>query len=158
MKNLFLTMAVVLSLTTSVFSQNKKPKSEIMSDSLWTSVYKFCKTSEKYLDNESVTQADVNNYINYVYNNMTDSLQSSEFCFPYTVSKNQALAYLTEQTKDMVGQKCVFTWGSWDGYDGKTPYTGFRFDISHNGYKDQFLVIVSTTNKVHCIFSVNSKI
>ncbi len=151
-------MAVVLSLTTTVFSQNKKPKSETMSDSLWTSVYKFCKTSEKYLDNERVTQADVNNFINYVYNNMTDSLQSSEFYFPYTVSKNQALVYLTEQTKDMVGQKCVFNWGSWDGWDGKTPYTGFRFDISHNGYKDQFLVIVSTTNEVHCIFSVNSKI
>lgn len=158
MKNLFLTSLLVLNITTSVFSQNKKTKSEKMSDSLWTSVYTFCKTSEKYLDNECVTQTDVNNFISYVYKSMPDSLQSSEFCFPYTVSKNQALVYLTEQTKDMVGQKCVFTWGSWDGWDGKSPYTGFRFDISHNGYKDQFLVIVSTTNQVHCIFSVNSKI
>lgn len=158
MKNLFLTSLLVLNITTSVFSQNKKTKSEKMSDSLWTSVYKFCKTSEKHLDNESVTQTDVNNFISYVYKSMPDSLQSSEFCFPYTVSKNQVLVFLTEQTKDMVGQKCIFTWGSWDGWDGKSPYTGFRFDISHNGYKDQFLVIVSTTNQVHCIFSVNSKI
>lgn len=155
MRNLILTSLLVLNITTSVFSQNKKTKSEKMSDSLWTSVYTFCKTSEKYLDNECVTQTDVNNFISYVFRCMPDSIQSTEFCFPYTVSKNQALVYLTEQTKDMVGQKCVFTWGSWDG---KSPYTGFRFNISHNGYKDQFLVIVSTTNKVHCIFSANSKI
>jgi hypothetical protein len=158
MRNLILTLLLVFSITTSFFSQNKKPKSEIMSDSLWKSLRQFCNTTEKHLSKDYVTQTDVNNFINYVYKSMPDSLQSSEFCFPYTVSKNQALVYLTDQTKDMVGQKCVFTWGSWDGWDGKSPYTGFRFDISHNGYKDQFLVIVSTTNKVHCIFSVNSKI
>ena len=115
MRNLILTSLLVLNITTSVFSQNKKTKSEKMSDSLWTSVYTFCKTSEKYLDNECVTQTDVNNFISYVFRCMPDSIQSTEFCFPYTVSKNQALVYLTEQTKDMVGQKCVFTWGSWDG-------------------------------------------
>jgi hypothetical protein len=64
MKKLVLTLLLVFSINTTVFSQNKKPKSEIMSDSLWTSVYKFCKTSEKYLDNEMVTQTDVNNFIN----------------------------------------------------------------------------------------------
>ena len=158
MRNLILTSLLVLIITTSIFSQKKIPKNEIMSDSLWKSLRQFCITTEKHLSKDYVTQSDVNNFINYVYKSMPDSLQSSEFCFPYTVSKNQALVYLTDQTKDMVGQKCVFTWGSWDGWDGKSPYTGFRFDISHNGYKDQFLVIVSTTNKVHCIFSVNSKI
>ena len=82
MKSLVLTLLIVFSITTSVFSQKKIPKSEIMSDSLWTSVYKFCKTSEKYLDNESVTQTDVNNFISYVYRCMPDSIQSTEFCFP----------------------------------------------------------------------------
>jgi hypothetical protein len=158
MKKLVLFSVLVLSLTTHLLSQTKNKSKEVMEDSLWTSVYKFCKISEKYLDNDCVTQTDVNNFISYVYKSMADSLQSSEFYLPYTVSKNQALVYLTEQTKDMVGQKCVFTWGSWDGWDGKSPYTGFRFNISHNGYKDQFLVIVNTTNQIHCIFSVNSKI
>lgn len=156
MKNLILPFLLVFSITTSVFSQNKKPKSEIMSDSLWKSLRQFCITTEKHLSKDYVTQGDVNNFLSFIYSSMLDSLQSSDFCIPYTVSKNQALVFLTEQTKDMVGQKCVFSLSSWDGWDGKTPYTGFRFDISHNGYKDQFLVIVSTTNKVHCIFSANS--
>jgi hypothetical protein len=157
MRNLILTSLLVLNITTSVFSQTKN-KTKVMEDSLMKSLTQFCNTTKKYLVKDYVTQTDVNNFINYVYKNMPDSLQSSNFYIPSTVSKNQALAYLTEQTKDMVGQKCIYSFDSWDGYDGKTPYTGFRLDISHNGYKDQFLVIVSTTNKVHCIFSVNSKI
>ena len=157
MKNLILTSLLVLIITTSVFSQTKD-KTKVMEDSLMKSLTQFCNTTKIFLDKDYVTQTDVNNFINYVYKNMPDSLQSSDFYVPQTVTKNQALVYLTEQTKDMVGQKCVFSLSSWDGWDGKSPYTGFRFDISHNGYKDQFLVIVSTTNKVHCIFSVNSKI
>ena len=35
-------------------------------------------------------------------------VQSSDFYQPYTVSKNQALSFLTDQTKDMVGSKCDF--------------------------------------------------
>lgn len=158
MKKLVLTPMIVFLLTTSIYSQRKKSKSEIMRDSLWNSVYNFCLVVDKYLDKDYVTQVDVNNFLNYVSCNMRDSLQSSEFFVPYTVSKEQAMIYLTEQTKDMIGSKCNYSFISWDGWDGKTPYTGFRFDVSHNGYKDQFLIIVSTTNKVHCIFSVNSKI
>lgn len=158
MKKLFLTLAVVLSLTTSGFSQSKKPKSEMMRDSLWTSVYNFCLVVDKYLDKDYVTQTDVNNFLKYVYNNMTDSVQSSDFYQPYTVSKDQALSFLTNQTKDMVGSKCDYTFVSWDGWDGRSPYTCFRLNVSHDGYNDQLMVIVSTTNEVHCIFSVNSKL
>lgn len=158
MKKVILTLTVVLSLTTSGFSQNKKPKSEMMKDSLWTSVYNFCLVVDKYLDKDYVTQSDVNNFLKYVYSNMTDSVQSSDFYQPYTVSKNQALSFLTDQTKDMVGSKCDYTFVSWDGWDGISPYTCFRLNVSHNGYKDQLMVIVSTTNEVHCIFSVNSKL
>jgi hypothetical protein len=157
MRNLILTLLLVFSITTSVFSQTKN-KTKVMEDSLWKSLRQFCITTEKHLSKDYVTQSDVNNFLTFIYSSMVDSLQSSEFYIPYTVTKNQALVYLNEQTKDMVGQKCVFSLSSWDGWDGKSPYTGFRFNISHNGYKDQFLVIVSTTNKVHCIFSVNSKI
>lgn len=94
----------------------------------------------------------VNNFLNYVYSNMPDSVQSSDFCFPYTVFKDKAMFFLKEQTKDIIGSKCDYSFVSWDGYDGETPYTGFRLNISHNGYNDQ--VIVSTTNEIRCIFSV----
>jgi hypothetical protein len=157
MKKLVLTLVVVLSVTTSLFSQNKS-KSDVMVDSLWKSLHTFCSTAEKYFDKEYVTQSDVNNFLTYVYKHMGDSVQSSDFYLPYTVSKNQALVFLTDQTKDMVGSKCDYSFVSWDGWDGETPYTGFRFNISHNGYNDQFLVIVSTTNEIRCILSVNSKI
>lgn len=158
MKKLVLTLLVVLKITTSVFSQTKKSKNEVMRDSLWSSVYKFSLIIDKYLDKECVMQKDVNNFLNYVYSNMPDSVQSSDFCFPYTVFKDKAMFFLKEQTKDIIGSKCDYSFVSWDGYDGETPYTGFRLNISHNGYNDQFMVIVSTTNEIRCIFSVNSKI
>lgn len=157
MKKLVLTLVVVFTMTTSVFSQTKS-NSELMRDSLWKSVSKFCTMLSKCLDKDYVTQTDVDNFLGYVYSNMGDSVQSSDFYLPYTVSKNQAMLYLTDQTKDMVGTKCDYSFVSWDGWDGETPYTGFRVNVSHNGYNDQFLVIVSTTNKIRCIFSVNSKL
>lgn len=157
MKKLVLTLAVVLSVTTSLFSQ-KKNKSEMMRDSLWKSVYHFSSVVDKYLDKDYVTQYDVNNFLSYVYSHMGDSVQSSDFYLPYTVSKDQAMVFLTDQTKDMVGSKCDYSFVSWDGWDGKTPYTAFRLNVSHNGYKDQLMVIVSTTNEIRCIFSVNSKL
>jgi hypothetical protein len=158
MKKLVLTLIVVLSVTTSVFSQTKKSKSEVMRYSLWSSVYKFSLIVDEYLDKEFVQQADVTNFLSYVYSNMPDSVQSSDFWFPYTVSKDKAMDFLKEQTKDMIGSKCDYSFVSWDGWDGETPYTGFRLNISHNGYNDQFMVIVNTTNEIRCIFSVNSKI
>jgi hypothetical protein len=157
MKKLVLTLAVVLSVNTSVFSQTNN-KSKVMVDSLWKSLYQFCTTAEKYLDKDYVTQSDVNNFLKYVYSHMGDSLQSSDSYIPYTVPKNLALSFITDQTKDMVGSKCEYSFVSWDGWDGETPYTGFRFDISHDGYKDQFLVIVSSKNEIRCIFSINSKV
>jgi len=157
MKKLVLSLVVVLLVTTSVFSQTNK-KTEVMEDSLWTSVYKFCKTAEKYLNKDYVSEYDVNNFLTYLYHHMGDSVQTTDFYVPFTVTKDESMTYLNNQTKDMVGSKCQYSFVSWDGWDGKTPYTSFRFDVSHNGYKDQFLVIVSTKNKVTSIFSINSKI
>jgi hypothetical protein len=154
----FLILIVFSLIANNVYSQHKKSKSDIMRDSLWTAVYNFCLVVDKYLDKDNVTQTDVTNFLSYIESNMVDSVQSTESWIPYTVSKNQALVFLTEQTKDMIGQKCNYSFLSWDGWDGRTPYTGFRLDVLHNGYKDQFLVIVNTTNHVHCIFSANSKI
>ena len=156
MKKTVIILMVVFS-STSFFSQSKNEKN-LMEDSLWKSLYQFCITTEKYLNKDLVTQKAVTNFLNYVYSNMGDSLQSSDFFIPYTVSKNQALLFLTDQTKDMIGTKCDYTFVSWDGWDGKTPFIGFRFNITHSGYVDQFLVIVSTTNEIRCIFSINSKI
>lgn len=157
MKKLVLTLVVVLSVTTSVFSQTNR-KTEMMEDSLWKSLYKFCKTTETYLNKDYVSQVDVNNFLTYLYNHMGDSVQTTDFYVPFTTTKDQAMSYLTEQTKDMVGSSCKYYFVSWDGWDGKTPFTGFRFDILHDGYKDQFLVIVNTKNEVTSIYSINSKL
>jgi len=156
MKKIVFIIMVVLS-STPFFSQSKNEKN-LMEDSLWKSLYQFCITTEKYLNKDFVTQKDVNNYLNYIQTHMGDSVQTTDFFVPFMANKNEAMIYLTEQIKDMVGSKCVYRFVSWDGWDGSTPFTGFRFDICHNGYKDQFLVIVNTTNQIRSIFSVNSKI
>ena len=158
MSQLPLTILLWLLLVHPIVSQTKQKEKEIMSDSLWDAVYEFCSVTKKHLIKEKVSKKDLDNYIKYLSEHMPDSLQSSDFFVPYTVSKAQALENIREQTKDMIGSKCSYSFVSWDGWDGKTPFTGFRFNINHDGYKDQFLVIVSTSNNIHCLFSANSKL
>jgi hypothetical protein len=159
MKNLILTSVFLLLVSGSVFSQNgRKTKNQIMRDSLWKSLHEFCITTEKFLNKYTVSQKDVNDFLDYVYLHMEDSVQSSDSYIPFMVKKKDALNFLTEQTKDMVNKNCDFSFVSWGGWDGKNSYTGFRFDIKHDGYKDQFLVIVGLKNEITSIFSVKSKL
>ena len=158
MKASALIMLLALAIYVPVHGQTEQKKSEAIRDSLWTAVYNFSKVVDEYLDNDIVRPSDVNDFLSYVYTHMPDSVQSSDSFIPYTVSKDTAFAYLQEQTKDMIGNKCEYTFVSWDGWDGQSPYTAFRLNITHNGYQDQLMVIVSTTDEIHCIFSVDSKI
>jgi hypothetical protein len=131
---------------------------KIMDDSLWKCVYEFCSLVEKYLNKNLVTQNDVDCFLNYVYQNMLDSVQSSTFCIPEDFTRIEAIDLVKRQTEDLINKKCVYEFKSWDGWDGKTPFVGFDFNISHDDYVDQFLVIVNTKNKISSIFSVNSKL
>jgi hypothetical protein len=156
MKNLILTSILTLLFNLTSLSQGKINKSEMMEDSLWRSLSKFCSVTKKYLDKEKVTQSDVDNFLKYVFQHMKDTVQSSTFWLPKDYSKKEAMGLLVDQTRDLINKKCTFKFISWDGWDGKTPCTGFDFDIHHDGYRDQFLMIVDTKDNIYCIFSSNS--
>jgi len=159
MKNLILTFGIILSLSSTSFSQSIKKNNkmkEIMNDSLGNAVNRFCVKVQEYLCNEITTKKDVESFLNYVYAHADDTLQSSESIFPYDVPKDTMFNFLKKQTKNLIGSNCKFKFRFWDGWDGHTNFVGFGFDIIHDGQKEKFLMIVDGSDKIHCIFSMNS--
>jgi hypothetical protein len=127
-----------------------------MNDSLYAAIMNFFEILNHTIAKEMVTKKDVELFLEYTYKHMADTLQTSENFFPYDDSKENAIKNLRKQTNDLVGKKCKFIDGGWDGWDGKSPYTSYRFDIEHDNYLDQFIMILSTKNKITCIYSADS--
>ncbi|MFN5182312.1 MAG: hypothetical protein ACK5D5_04710 [Bacteroidota bacterium] len=136
----------------------KKNVKEIMDDSLWHAIQVFENQVKINLENKTVEQKDIDLLVNYFERNFQDSVQTSDFFIPYTATKTQALQNIRKQLQDIVGEKnCEVKFVSWDGWDGKTPFTSLHLDILHHGYKDQAVLILNTRGKISCLFSVNSR-
>ncbi len=138
------------------FSQNNSMR-KTMNDSLYKTVYNFFGVLGKTIVKDKVTKNDINNFLTYVYEHMRDTVQSSEDLFPEHYSKSDAIKLLKTQVSDLIGKKCKYIDGGWDGWDGRSPYTAYRFDIEHDNYSDQFVMVLSTKNEITCIYSFNSK-
>ncbi len=143
------------------FSQGELIKNtllhEIMTDSLFKSMNNFCDVVIEDFTKQKVTKKNVENFIDYISKNSADVVQSVNFLNPQKTKKDSMIEYMREDLMTLVGSNIVFQYISWDGWDGKTPYVMFRFDLKHEDYDKQFLVIIDTKNKIHTIFSVNSK-
>lgn len=151
-----LTLIIIILSNFAVLAQSKEKQKNIMNDSLGQAVNNFCIVVQNYLCKNIATQKDVDDFLNYVYTHADDTLQSSESIFPYDVPKDTMIAFLRRQTKDMIGEKCKFEFKFWDGWDGKTNFVGFGFNILYHHRRNKFLMIVDSYDKIHCIFSMAS--
>lgn len=159
MKKITLTLTLLLTLTTVGFSQknSKKTTSEIMTDSLFQSMRTFCVEVIDDFTKEPVTKKNVDKFIGYLSNHSAEEVQSMDYLSPYKTKKDTMIDYVRNDLMNLVGSEIIFQYIGWDGWDGKTPYVGFRFDLKHKNYDKQFIVIIDTKNTVHSIFSLNSR-
>lgn len=130
---------------------------EIMTDSLFKSMNSFFEVVIEDFTKQKVTKKNVDKFIEYLSKNSVDEVQSLNFLDPQKTKKDLMIQYIREDLMTLVGSKIVFQFISWDGWDGKTPYVMFRFDLKHKDYDKQFLVIIDTKNKIHSILTVNSR-
>lgn len=159
MKKITLTLTLLLTLTTVVFSQKKTNKTmhDVMTDSLFNSMKYFCQEVIDDFTNTKITKKNVDRFINFLSKNSAEEVQSLNFLNPEKTKKDSMINYVREDLMTLVGSNVYFKYITWDGWDGESPYTMFRFDLVHKDYRKQFVVIVDTQKKVHTIFSVNSR-
>jgi len=143
------------------FSQGESIKNtalhEIMTDSLYKSMTYFCQEVIDDFTKTKVTKKNVDKFINFLSKNSAKEVQSLNFLSPEKTKKDSMIDYIRKDLMTLVGSNVHFQYKAWDGWDGKSPYVMFRFDLVHKDYDKQFVVIIDTKNKVHTIFSVNSR-
>jgi hypothetical protein len=129
-----------------------------MDDSLWAALTYFEKQVKVQLENKTVSESDIKNLVQYCYENFSDSVYSSINFLPVLMPKDSAIKKTNQQFQDIVGESnCSVKFVSWDGWDGKCPWTMARYDILHHGYIDQALIIINTNGEISSLFSTNSE-